>query len=153
MFVFTHRLAALANTPKSSTKIYKFSNIRFAQPPIGELRFAAPVPPTGTSNQVENGSVTRICPQGTPAWEFIAQEFVAAVVAGNATKFDLPAAEKQLQAYLATAPIPTPSPAITEDCLFLDVYVSQSVFDNSNNRYRKRQNSTDHSGGAPVIVW
>jgi carboxylesterase type B len=46
-----------------------------------------------------------------------------------------------------------PNPATTEDCLFLDVTVPASVLENANNRYRKRQDWSDHRGGAKVLVW
>ncbi len=47
---------------------YNFSNIRYAQPPVGNLRFALPQPPTGRSNEVDDGSVGRVCPQAYPLW-------------------------------------------------------------------------------------
>ncbi|CZR61889.1 related to cholinesterase [Phialocephala subalpina] len=86
-----------------------FPNIRYAAPPIGSLRFSAPQPPLDNrSAGIQDGSYGKICPQGTPAWS-------------NAT--------------LAIAP---PGPTESEDCLFLDITVSESTF---------------KQGGAPVVVW
>ncbi|KIX97854.1 uncharacterized protein Z520_06632 [Fonsecaea multimorphosa CBS 102226] len=127
---------------------YNFSNIRYAQPPIGDLRFAAPVPPTGRNNVVQNGSVDRICPQALPAWYPISAEFVQDLIAGNASSFNLTQAEEQLQIALQNAKPAPPDPRTTEDCLFLDVIVPKKVFDGSKSRIRRRQNS-----GAAVVVW
>ena len=131
--------------------MYKFRNIRYAQPPVGELRFAAPVSPVGRSKQVENGSVTRTCPQATETWAYISQLFQANLTAGNALSFNYSAAEEEVQAYLASLPESPPDPSEMEDCLFLDVVVPKAVFDNAQNR--KGQNWTDYQEKAPVIVW
>ena len=142
-----------AKAQQETTETYKFRNIRYAQAPIGELRFAAPVAPETSSNRFENGSVTRICPQSPPAWNLISQQVQEAVIAGNVSDFNFTAAQEQLQEYLATAPPPTPDPTETEDCLFLDVYVPKAVLNNARNRHLKRQNWTDHHAGAPVLLW
>ncbi|KIX00319.1 uncharacterized protein Z518_10458 [Rhinocladiella mackenziei CBS 650.93] len=120
-------------------QLYNFSNIRYAQPPTGDLRFAAPVPPTGRNNVVQNGSVGRVCPQGIPYWSPIASEFTAYLLAGNASSFNFTAANDQLQITLQNAKPTPPDPRTSEDCLFLDVIVPKAVFDNKT--------------GAPVIVW
>ena len=84
---------------------------------------------------------------------YIAAQFSAYVVAGNVSEFNYTAAEAELEEILAALPPAEPDPATTEDCLFLDVVVPQAIFDNANNRYRKRQGWTDHRGGAPVVIW
>ncbi|KAH0842510.1 hypothetical protein AYO21_06686 [Fonsecaea monophora] len=127
---------------------YNFSNIRYAQPPIGNLRFAAPVPPSGRNNVVQNGSVDRICPQAIPGWYPISSEFVQYLIAGNATSFNYTQAEEQLQIALQNAKPTPPDPRMSEDCLFLDVIVPKKVFDGSKSRVRRRQNA-----GAAVVVW
>ncbi|KAF2804763.1 alpha/beta-hydrolase [Mytilinidion resinicola] len=80
---------------------YTFSNIRFAEPPMGDLRFEAPVPPRTTNRTVNDGSAGFICPQAYPAWILAAEGLSAA---------------------------PPPSPSENEDCLFLDVAVPQAIF-------------------------
>ncbi|KAK5459846.1 hypothetical protein LTS15_003975 [Exophiala xenobiotica] len=133
-----------------SGQTYNFSNIRYVQPPVGELRFAAPVPPAGRNPAVQNGSFGPICPQAAPAWGLISEAFVTSYLAGNASTFNYTQAELALQQYLAAAANTTykPGPQETEDCLFLDVIVPKAVFDAANSPRRRRQ-----SGGANVLVW
>ena len=45
-----------------------FSNIPFAEPPLGPLRFKAPVPPRKKSKEVNQGLEERICPQYQVGW-------------------------------------------------------------------------------------
>ncbi|KAJ9605448.1 hypothetical protein H2200_010105 [Cladophialophora chaetospira] len=126
---------------------YNFSNIRFAQPPIGNLRFAAPVPPTGRDPVVQNGSVGRVCPQAFPDWYTLALELEAAILTGNLSSYNYTANNEALQAYLAATPHTDQTDGrVTEDCLFLDVLVPKAVFD-------KRSSHGQQSGGAPVVVW
>ena len=116
---------------------YNFSNIRYAAPPVGELRFAAPIPPTGNSSRINNGSIGAVCPQAAPAWSAIAQEFVPAYLSGQ--PFNLSAAEAGLTNI--TGALPAQDPRTSEDCLFLDIVVPQKIF-NANT-----------STLAPVMVW
>jgi carboxylesterase type B len=150
-----------AQIKQETTEIYKFSNIRFAEPPVGDLRFAAPVYPKGSSSHVENGNVSRTCPQARGTGSIVNQLWVASIVAGNYTEFNLTEAQQLQQAYLASTPPARPDPSETEDCLFLDVYVPQGVFENSTGT--NGTNSTgpgwnDYSNGTsisgvPVLIW
>lgn len=115
---------------------------------MGNLRFAAPLAPTGKNNVVQNGSVGRICPQAGPAWIPVATDFLLALIAGDASDFNLTAVEQQVQAESANATAPQIDSRMTEDCLFLDVIVPKKVFDSSKSRIKRRQSS-----GAPVVVW
>ncbi|KAK6368034.1 hypothetical protein LTS17_010187 [Exophiala oligosperma] len=135
---------------QESGQLYNFSNIRYAQPPVGKLRFAAPVPPQGRNPNVQNGNSTPICPVAWPTWELISAGFVASFIEGNATSFNYTEAEQELQLYLAANGNSsyTPTPRETEDCLFLDVIVPKAVFDGAHGARRRRQN-----GGASVLVW
>jgi len=108
---------------------------------VGDLRFAAPVAPTGRNTVVQNGSVGSICPQALPAWGFIGTAFTVAFAEGKESAFNFTAAEDALLAAEANASAPIPDPRTTEDCLFLDVFVPKAVFDMKN------------CSGAAVLVW
>ncbi|MCJ1421245.1 hypothetical protein MMC32_007607 [Xylographa parallela] len=123
----------------STGGFYNFSNIRYAQPPVGELRFAAPIAVTGNSSTVNNGSVGVVCAQVDPAWLVIAAEYIPAYLTGQ--PFNLSAAEAAL--LNSSGPPPAPDPRTTEDCLFLDVYSPAKVLDNADVS----------RAGAPVMVW
>lgn len=119
---------------QSSGKFFRFNNIRYAQAPINKLRFARPQPPTPIKkNDIQDGSQARKCPQAVPAWQATAGPFLAAYLS-NTTYTPRPA---------NAAAAPTQDPAVSEDCLFLDVVVPQCVF-------RKQ---CIKSKGAPVMVW
>lgn len=105
---------------------------------MGELRFATPVPVTGHSDVVNNGSVGRVCPQAEAAWGAIAAQFIPAYLTGK--PFNLSAAEAALASSSGQAP--APDPRTTEDCLFLDVYSPRKVFEQKGNGH-----------DAPVMVW
>ena len=132
---------------QSTGGYYNFSNIRYAQPPVGELRFRAPLAPEGRSTTVDDGSVGRICPQANPAWELIAAQFDLAYLTGQ--PFNLTAAEGALAGL--SGKLPPPDPRTTEDCLFLDVVVPQTIFKKATNG--STDNDKKSNGGAPVLVW
>ncbi|OQU98998.1 Fungal Zn2-Cys6 binuclear cluster domain-containing protein isoform 1 [Cladophialophora immunda] len=108
---------------------YNFSNIRYARPPTGSLRFTAPQPPL-TNRAVQNGSSGGTCPQSYPVWYLCG----LALLSGSINSTD--ACDASL--------IPKPEPTEQEDCLFLDVIVPKQIFANA---------STKHATGAPVMVW
>ena len=88
---------------------YNFSNIRYAAPPLGPLRWSAPTEPlTDPNNTIHDGSLGYICPQAPPLW------FEQADTAlGDLVKVIPPAISGQRE---------------SEDCLFLDVIVPVEVF-------------------------
>ncbi|KAF2146992.1 uncharacterized protein K452DRAFT_293488 [Aplosporella prunicola CBS 121167] len=53
-----------ANAFNETRGYYNFSNIRYAAPPIGDLRFMAPLSPVTDRSVINDGSVDRICHQG-----------------------------------------------------------------------------------------
>ncbi|UKZ76636.1 hypothetical protein TrVFT333_004343 [Trichoderma virens FT-333] len=127
-----------------TTGLYTFSNIRYAQPPVGDLRFSAPKPPTGRNLVVEKGNGSLImCPRGSPGWSIANSDFGHAFINGNLSNYNYTAehaaqeliTKKNAQAVLEL-------PGQTEDCLFLDVVVPRAVFD--------RRTTTKK---APVLVW
>ncbi|KAJ6126554.1 hypothetical protein N7523_002166 [Penicillium sp. IBT 18751x] len=122
--------------------LYNFSNIRYAAPPLGDLRFRAPVWPEQNRTQVQDGSVGRLCPQGLPLWEEdIEPAFLLSLVEG--TSFNL---STNVSSYPY---IPQKmDPRTTEDCLFLDVIVPKKIFDRAQNK-----TFVPRKALAPVLVW
>ncbi len=132
-----------ANSYQSTGNYYNFSNIRYAQPPIGQLRFAKPVPPEQDGPpQVNNGSEGRICPGVIPCWETVQDAFVEANL--TAQPFNFSAALAQEYGSNCTTTVPPRDTATSEDCLFPDVMVPGAIFDN--RTYIRSQ-------GLPVLVW
>lgn len=86
---------------------YNFSNIRYAAPPVGPLRFQLPQDPVDNrSAGVQDGTYGRICPQSYTPWQN--PKFV-------------------------TAP---PGELESEDCLFLDVVVPDQIWNQRCNSSR-----------------
>ncbi|KAL7907147.1 hypothetical protein GGI35DRAFT_80015 [Trichoderma velutinum] len=72
-----------------TTGLYTFSNIRYAQPPVGDLRFSAPQPPTGRNQVVQKGNGSLImCPQGSPGWSIANSDFGHAFINGNLSSYN-----------------------------------------------------------------
>ncbi|EOA89558.1 hypothetical protein ACJQWK_02974 [Exserohilum turcicum] len=121
-----------------SGNFYNFSNIRYAAPPVGELRFALPQPPAENRSSINHGHVARICPQSNPAWNALAAQALGALTLGlpppNVT-YVPPGAN-------ASSPLPKPDPRESEDCLFLDVFAPKQIFEQAGK-----------GPGAPVLVW
>ncbi|KAI1004019.1 Carboxylesterase [Podosphaera aphanis] len=119
---------------------YNFSNIRYAAPPLGNLRFAAPTAPAvnRTLNNAQQKNI--LCPQAHPFWEYLALSFLS-----NQDEDSLHKVEervKGLEASLTIDNIWTHIPfdsRTSEDCLFLDVFVPKDVFNKKKS--------------APVMVW
>jgi carboxylesterase type B len=121
---------------KATGGFYTFSNVRYAAPPTGNLRFRAPQKPSSNRCVVQTGNVGRICPQSLPQWIFEGLSFTANYSSGlsfNASAWQNPG--------ISVIGL-FQSPEITEDCLFLDVMVHQNVL-----------NSARNGPKAPVLVW
>ena len=84
-----------------------------------------------------------MCPQANPAWLLIAEDFDPDYLKG--IPFNVSAAEAKLSSM--TSSHPTQDPRTTEDCLFLDVAVPQSIFQRASNSINNNYT------GAPVLVW
>ena len=117
---------------------YNFSNIRYAAPPLGQLRFAAPQPPIVNRSFVETGSAGRVCAQANPNWLPTSAEFLPAYFTGEIYNVSNPVSVSPN----TSLPYDENDPRIAEDCLFLDVLVPDKVFE-----------STVVGYGAPVLVW
>ncbi|KAF1973500.1 acetylcholinesterase precursor [Bimuria novae-zelandiae CBS 107.79] len=128
-----------ASSYNDTGRFYNFSNIRYAAPPVGNLRFAPPEAPAENRSTVNNGGVGRICPQAGPAWSSLSTNFLLTSLLGNPIDVPIyvpPGANSSSNAR-------KPGPLETEDCLFLDVFVPEQVLE--------RANSSGY--GAPVLVW
>ncbi|KAH7243046.1 Alpha/Beta hydrolase protein [Fusarium solani] len=105
---------------------YNFSNIRYARPPTGELRFTAPQPPVKNRKAIQKGDIGSSCPQALAEWY---------------------ACNLALQKQVIKSPsecgkhlIPPPDPLEREDCLFLDVIAPRAAIDEPSKK-------------VPVMVW
>ncbi|KAK6443576.1 hypothetical protein LTR95_000403 [Oleoguttula sp. CCFEE 5521] len=145
-----------ATSFNATGRYYNFLNIRYAAPPIGNLRFKAPQSPAFNRSVVQDGSVERICPQAAPAWYSLATPFITNYLTTGNTVFNA--------SFFGNTTIPGVTPGTTtptaqearvlgglakratidttEDCLFLDVVVPQEIYESRNRGY-----------GAPVLVW
>ncbi|KAI9932510.1 hypothetical protein ASPWEDRAFT_22285 [Aspergillus wentii DTO 134E9] len=126
--------------------LYNFSNIRYAAPPLADLRFRAPIPPKPNRTTIQTGATGRICPQSNPIWESeILPEFLVSVVTG------IPFNQSANISEYGYTPA-KPDPRTTEDCLFLDVIVPKKVFDSARNRTAASVPGAKKRL-APVLVW
>ena len=120
---------------------YSFNNIRYADAPVGKLRWQAPEAPKREAT-VQNGSNDRVCYSAGPAWFNTAVQFLPAYLTGQVDAFY----EAQKNGSGPPLQAPKPDPRETEDCLFLDVVAPKKIFD-ARRKYAPRK------GGAAVLVW
>ncbi|KAF2121871.1 carboxylesterase family protein-like protein [Lophiotrema nucula] len=125
-----------ASSFNDSGRFYNFSNIRYAAPPV---RFAPPEAPEENRAQINNGSIGRICPQASPAWGLEATQWLTSLILGTVDNDTAPYVPPGASWNLT---VPAQSAQASEDCLFLDVFVPESVLD-----------SAGQGCGAPVLVW
>ncbi|KAI0129051.1 Alpha/Beta hydrolase protein [Xylariales sp. AK1849] len=111
-------------TVNETGSYYTFSNVPYAQQPVGALRFQKPIAPIVLSKQVNDGTMTgTMCNQAYPEWII---DFEAAA---NGIDTATMAAILYAQA------------GQTESCLLLDVHVPADVFENG------------LEAEAPVLLW
>lgn len=132
----------MGKNPQNTQGLYNFSNIRYAAPPVGDLRFRAPVWPRQNRTHIQDGSVGRMCPQASPIWEDdIEPAFLLSLMEG--TNFNQ---STNISSYPY---VPQKmDPRTTEDCLFLDVVVPKKIFDRAQNK-----TFVPRKALAPVLVW
>ncbi|KAJ4413670.1 hypothetical protein N0V82_008399 [Gnomoniopsis sp. IMI 355080] len=111
---------------------FNFSNIPYAEPPLGDLRFQRSIPLQTPNRTLNDGSNPRICPQGTPLWQITVPPPIPFASPPPAPPAGAPPGP------------PPPDPQESEDCLLLDVMVPVQTFNAA-------------LGGtaplAPVLVW
>ncbi|KAJ2892035.1 Lipase 2 [Zalerion maritima] len=101
-----------------STDVYIFKNIRFAAPPVGDLRWAKPAPPA-TESGIQDGSYGHSCVQtGINGLNLMGD--------GNSSPIGT-----AMNQFLAGIPLPMFEGG-NEDCLFLDVFVPAKAIKNRN---------------------
>ncbi|PBP16536.1 alpha/beta-hydrolase [Diplocarpon rosae] len=131
--------AQLDPTQDATGQFYNFSNIRYAAPPVGSLRFAPPTAPSVHGLvEVNDGSLMRVCPNAVPAWSTVAVQWLTEGI----NTINITAGYTPPNLSQNSSSIPPPVPGTSEDCLFLDVLVPRAVFDENMK-----------SKGAPVVVW
>ena len=114
---------------------YSFTNIRYAEPPVGDLRFRPPVPPKGDNRTVHDGKTGASCMQGNPAWflEIAGTLVLPAFISGENVSSVVEKAAGSASSGTAETPklsdIPAQDPNTSEDCLFLDVFVPKAIYD------------------------
>ncbi|KAL9101699.1 MAG: hypothetical protein Q9163_003064 [Psora crenata] len=116
-----------ATSINTTGSYYNFSNIRFAAPPLGNLRFREPAPPLlEDRSKVNNGTLGYICPQSGPGY------FLQAI--------------EGLGSLAAAIPPGVSGQGQSEDCLFLDVISPVKVFQQGQSRAKQKRKL------APVLV-
>lgn len=56
------------DSPKTSGGYYKFLNIQYGEPPIGDLRITRSIPHQTKSSVINIVSLECVCPQSNPFW-------------------------------------------------------------------------------------
>lgn len=121
------------NLQQNEGKLYNFSNIPYAKPPVGPLRFAQPEKPDAVTGRKpkNDGSVGHICHQTQAHWVNTQLDFIQEYSKGPSLGNIHPCPDNE---YKPTYPdLPKDDPRVSEDCLLLDV-VPQEVFDSRNDR-------------------
>ncbi|RDL40751.1 Carboxylic ester hydrolase [Venustampulla echinocandica] len=121
-------------TFNESGQYYNFSNVRYAAPPLGNLRFAPPTSPNLKTKLFNDGSKDVSCIQAVPWWT----NYTNAWLTQGTDAFNISAGYQVPN----ITTLPRQPPAQQEDCLFLDIMVPKAIYDNANR-----------CCGAPVMVW
>jgi carboxylesterase type B len=143
-FLLSAREISIIEYPpeQETAHYYNFSNIRYAQPPVGDLRWAPPQPPLINRTGVNDGQTGVVCPQGYAQWEVERALFVDAYVFGKGSVSAF--TNEPPPGLNESRPFPPLDPRTNEDCLFLDVLAPIGVYNNASSKATK---------GVPVVVW
>ncbi|KAF2184003.1 alpha/beta-hydrolase [Zopfia rhizophila CBS 207.26] len=115
-----------ASTFDTKLGIYNFSNIRYAVPPLGDLLFRPPQPPASNYSSINDGLDSRICPQANVGGLITSAQWDFSYI----TNRTLPNISYSPSPSVGSVPIPR-DPRENEGCLFLDVFVPQSVLNSA----------------------
>lgn len=91
---------------------------------------------------MQTGGQARICNQAFPPWFTVQEQFITEYLSGQPITVN----QSTVDAYnltLSASTVAPQGPTATEDCLFLDVFVPQGIFDRAGTG----------AAGAPVLVW
>jgi carboxylesterase type B len=115
------------NTSQETGQYYNFTNIRYGAPPLGALRFSAPIAPFAVEPGIQDGGSTSVkCVSATPNWVLVGEEFL--IEGLGAVDVDAGYQPPNLTT------LPPPGEGISEDCLFLDVLTPKAVFDKAGEK-------------------
>lgn len=103
----------VSQTNDEYIRYFNFTNVRYAAPPTGPNRLRPPAEPAKNQSIQTAGPYGIMCPQAQPGWLSYAGSDV-----GNQTELPAFTQDDLLPAELGSS----------EDCLFLDVLVPESVF-------------------------
>jgi carboxylesterase type B len=109
---------------------YNFSNVRFAQAPVGQLRFSPPQAPIVDRTIIQTGSQPRVCPQALPNWYGPQATAMFEYLYGVNSSW--------------TGLTGDYDPNESEDCLFLDIVVPKTVFDGASQGKRAPVSANQH---------
>ncbi|KAH6677698.1 Carboxylesterase [Halenospora varia] len=123
-----------ASSLNETTGYYEFNDIRYAAPPVGDLRWRIPVVSTENRTTIQENRASRSCPQAYASWQDLTIQWIPEYIANGTIPENLN--------LTASGRITPPGPTETEDCLFLDVVVPKKTFERAQN-----------SSGYPVLVW
>ncbi|CAG8109741.1 unnamed protein product [Penicillium salamii] len=124
----------------SEYDFYNFTNIRYAAPPVGDLRWRLPAAPETNRTNIQTGNEGRACPSVLPLWSLLQAQWLTTYWDNKPLGIST-----NISSY-PYRPLPQDG-STTEDCLFLDVIVPKAVFEKTQHKESQDKKL------APVLVW